>query len=291
MRVYRTVFPWLCVAILALMAGCGDSGEATEAGGEQPAEESEEQPVAEAEEGEEAPVEEEEVVLYPEGTLDPSLVTPETPVTAWALNEAFFAWDSTEVTVAGYPYIFYGDSTTIEDEIALTAAPGSEEELVTVVFATPPNVTVAGDQIIACKGVGVLSWTGEVEVGDAEMAEAPASLEQVETSPYAYDGETPIPAEQLAELYNTWIGREVTVEGYYHSTTTSTTDYGTTIRVDLAHPEDTYTKYAGCEMAGEIPAETGSLMVANRDGVRLRGVISGESFGRIGLENCVVTNR
>lgn len=135
---------------------------------------------------------EEEVVLYPEGTLDPDLVNAETPVQARALKEAYFAWGSMEVTVAGYPYISYGDSNILEEEITLKASPESEEELVTV-----------------------------------------------ETCPCAYDGVTPIPPGQLAE---------------------------------------------------PIPEETESLMVANRDGVRIRGTVAGESFGKAALESCVIVS-
>jgi len=271
----------------ALVTGCGGGEPAETAGdtgdGGETAEEAGETA------GEEEAVEE-EVVLYPEGTLDPDLVTAETPVQAWALKEAYFAWDSMEVTVAGYPYIFYGDSTTLEEEITLKASPESEEELVTVVFEEPPNVTVAGTDLVAARGTGVLSWTGDLEVTGAELAEPPEELVTVETSPYAYDGVTPIPAGQLADLYTGWMGREVTVEGYYYSTTTSTTDYGTTIRVDLAHSQETYTKYVGCEMAEPIPEETESLMVANRDGVRIRGTVAGESFDNVALENCVIVS-
>jgi len=273
---------------VALAAGCGDGEPADTAGdageGGETAEETAETT------GEEEAVEVEEVVLYPEGTLDPGQVTAETPVQAWALKEAYFAWDSMEVTVAGYPYIFYGDSTVLEGEIALRDSPESEEELVTVIFEEPPNVTVAGTDLVAARGTGLLSWTGDLEVTGAELAEPPDELLTVETSPYVYDGVTPIPAGQLAELYTAWVGREVTVEGYYHSTTTSTTDYGTTIRVDLAHPEDTYTKYVGCEMAEPIPEETESLMVADRAGVRIRGTVAGESFGNVGLESCVIVS-
>ena len=60
--------------------------------------------------------------------------------------------------------------------------------------------------------------------------------------------------------------------------------------MDLAHPEDTYTKYVGCEMAEPIPEETESLMVANRAGVRIMGTVAGESFGNVALENCVIVS-
>ena len=87
------------------------------------------------------------------------------------------------------------------------------------------------------------------------------------------------------------LGKEVTVEGHYHSTTTSTTSYGFTVRVDLSSATDTYTKLVGCEMAGEIPEASSEALSAGRDGVIIKGTVAGESFDRVGLEGCVLVNR
>ena len=97
--------------------------------------------------------------------------------------------------------------------------------------------------------------------------------------------------DQFNEMFNVWIGKEVTVQGHYHSSTTSTTDYGTTIRMDLTHPEDTYTKLVACEMLEPLSAVSGSLIVADRDGVQIRGTIEGETFGVVTLEGCTLLNR
>jgi len=92
-------------------------------------------------------------------------------------------------------------------------------------------------------------------------------------------------------MFNVWMGKELIVEGYYNSTTTSTTDYGVTVRVDLSDPDDTYTKYVACEMIDEIPEEVNSLMVENREGTLIRGTLAGESFDMVGLDSCVIVNR
>jgi hypothetical protein len=120
---------------------------------------------------------------------------------------------------------------------------------------------------------------------------APAVNQGIVTSPYVYDGETPLPVSDFYGFFNAWKDRVVLVEGYYHSTTTSTTDYGVTVRIDLAEPDDIYTKYVACEMTGEIPEGSDSLLVAEREGVRIRGTLTGESFGMVGLEDCVLVNR
>ncbi|RKZ08735.1 hypothetical protein DRQ25_08300, partial [Candidatus Fermentibacteria bacterium] len=58
----------------------------------------------------ETPVETAPPPLYPEGTLDPSLITADTPVSAAALFQSYYAWDGKEVTLEGYPRIPYIDT-------------------------------------------------------------------------------------------------------------------------------------------------------------------------------------
>lgn len=230
--------------------------------------------------------------LYPEGTLDPSSVTPDSPVGAAALFEAYFAWDGRQVTLQGYPDIFYGDSMTVEDEVALVAVPGDDLELATFTFDSLQGFKVGRDQLLTIRGTVDYYWTGDLMLTGAEFVEgAEEAAPGAGTSPYAYDGTTPLPVAEFHELFNTWIGRRVLVEGYYHSTTTSTTDYGVTVRVDLAEPGDIYSKYVACEMTGAIPEGSDSALVASRDGVRIRGTVAGESFGMAGLEDCVLVNR
>lgn len=231
----------------------------------------------------------EETPLYPEGTLDPATVTPDVAVNAWSLNEAYFAWIGKEVTLVAYPYIWYGEETVVEGDLRLVADPESTDELATAYFDEPLNQTLMRGEILAVRGIVEEGWTGP-ELTGAVFVDAPDAFERVETSPWVYAGE-PIPVDQFNEMFNIWMGKEVTVEGYYHSTTTSTTDYGTTIRIDLAHPEDTYTKYVACEMLEALPAVSESLIVAEREGVQIRGTIADESFGMVGLEDCTLLNR
>lgn len=284
---FRTLTAVL-VAVLVLSLACGGEGEET---GDIVADESvtpdevvtvDTSAVAEA-----APP-----PLYPEGTLDPDLITPDTPVRAGALYQAYFAWDGMRVTLQGYPDIMYSDSMTVEDEIRLVEVPGGDDELATFSFTEPPGIPVREDQLVTVSGTVDYYWTGELRLADASMVEgAPEVPAGIPTSPYVCDAGTPVPVGDFHRVYSTWIGREVTVEGYYHSTTTSTTDYGVTVRVDLAEPDDIYTKYVACEMTGEIPEGSDSLLVSERDGVRIRGTVTGESFGMVGLEDCVLLNR
>lgn len=227
--------------------------------------------------------------LYPEGTLDPVTVTPDAAVDALALNQAYFAWIGKEVTLVAYPFIWYGDDFLVEGELRLVADPESKDELATAYFDEPQNLTLNRGDVIAVRGIVEAGWTGP-ELTGAVFVDAPEGFERIETSPWVYDGES-IPVDQFNEMFNVWMGMEVTVEGYYNSTTTSTTDYGTTIRIDLANPEDIYTKYVGCEMLEALTAVSESLIVADRYGVQIRGIIADESFGMVGLEGCTLLNR
>jgi hypothetical protein len=231
----------------------------------------------------------EEEVLYPEGKLDPAIVTPDVAVDAWALNEAYFAWMGKEVTLVAYPYIWYSDDTVVEDELRLVADPESTDELATACFDEPQNRTLMRGEIISVRGIVQEGWNGP-ELTGAIFIDPPESFERVETSPWVYDVEA-IPVDQFSEMFNVWMGKEVTVKGYYHSRTTSTTDYGITIRIDLADHEDTYTKYAACEMLEPLSAVSESLIVADRAGVQIRGTIADPFFDQVGLEGCVLVNR
>lgn len=231
----------------------------------------------------------EEIILYPVGTLDPATVTADEVVSAGDLNASFFAWEDREVTIAGHPSIWYGDSSAMEDELGLVMDPESDDDLVVANFDEVPNQFAHRGEILAIHGVLEQTWSGP-ELNSAVLVEAPETLEALEMSPWIYNDEA-IPADQFIELLNIWNGKEVTIEGYYNSTTTSTLDDGDVVRVDLGSNDDHYNKVAACEMAEGIPVEVAEAMSANRVEVQIRGTISGESYGSVGLENCVIVNR
>ncbi|MCD4702524.1 MAG: hypothetical protein K8S24_11775 [Candidatus Aegiribacteria sp.] len=277
------IFVGVVAVSLMFLIGCG--------GGDQPQTDDTTGDVISEEAADEAVDEEiiEESSLYPEGKLDPATVTPDVAVGTWALNEAYFAWIGKEVTLVAYPYIWYGEDVVVEDDLRLVADPESTDELATANFDEPLNLTVMRGEIIAVRGIVEDGWNGP-ELAGAVFVDAPDAFVRVETSPWAYAGE-PIPVDQFNEMFNVWTGKEVTVEGHYHSSTTSTTDYGVTIRIDLSHPEDTYTKLVACEMLEPLSDLSDSLIVAERSGVQIRGTVGDPFFDQVGLEGCILLNR
>lgn len=278
----------LLITGLLLLACGGGEDPASQPDGTDSQEVTEDQDVT----APETPVETAPPPLYPEGTLDPSLITADTPVSVVALYQAYFAWDGKKATLEGYPRIPYIDTMIVEDKLELVAQPGDREALATISFTDFPGITVRSDQLVTVSGTVEYYWTGDLKLVDGVIIEdAPAAQSGIVTSPYVYDGETPILISEFFDMFNVWSGRDLIVEGNYHSTTTSTTSYGVTVRVDLSDPNDTYSKYVACEMAEEIPEETNAIMLENREGTQIRGTVEGESFSMVGLVNCQLVNR
>ncbi|MCD6589338.1 MAG: hypothetical protein J7K88_12390 [Candidatus Fermentibacteraceae bacterium] len=271
-------FLFVAVVVLAFPIACGGAGE----------------PAAESDSGtqvtDEAETVVEEVVLYPAGTLDPRLVTADDLVAAGDLFESFYAWNGQTVVLQGYPFSYYGDSTVIEDDLELVAVAEDREVLAAVAFAEPLNITVPTGEAVTVSGTVEYSWTGEVElVAGAVVPDAPSAVE-MELSPYAYDGVSPIAVQDFFEAFNVWIGKEVTVNGYYISTTTSVLSSGDVVRIDLSDGASG-SKCVACEMGEEISQPSGTAMLENRDNTQIRGTITGESFNMVGLEGCELVNR
>ncbi|MCD4707525.1 MAG: hypothetical protein K8S62_07280 [Candidatus Sabulitectum sp.] len=267
---------------IAFAAACGGAGQPA------PADDSVSEGTDSAQVTEDVSVE--VIPLYPEGTLDPSLITADVPVSAVALYNAFYAWEGQIVVLQGYPYVFYGDSMTIEDELELVAVAGEREILATFTFEEPLNLTIAAGELITASGTIDYSWTGRIELLGSAIVPDASAAEGMEISPFIYDGTSAIAVQEFFDLFNIWMGMEVTVEGYYSSTTTSTLSSGAVVRVDISNPE-TGSKCVACEMASEIDDAGSAAMLENRAGTQIRGTVAGESFNIVGLEGCELVNR
>ncbi len=170
------------------------------------------------------------------------------------------------------------------------AVAGERDKLLKVTFPDSLNLRIAADELLTVSGTVDYSWTGRIELVEGTVVTDAVLIDISEVSPYTYDGTSAVEAQAFFDLFNAWIGMEVTVEGYYFgSTTSSGADYHI-VRIDLQDPE-TRDKCAACEMTGEIPEDVSNAMLENRDGVQIRGTIAGESFSIVGLEGCELVNR
>ena len=90
----------------------------------------------------------------------------------------------------------------------------------------------------------------------------------------------------LSADYYKWEGKEISIIGDYYMTTTSTTSYGKTIRVDLKN--SAYNNVASC-FFNEDPTEK---IRVNEKGVIIRGKIkSSISYYNLMMEDCSLVNR
>lgn len=238
------------------------------------------------------PLEAEVVVapLYPEGKLDPALISVDVPISAVALFDSYYAWDGQSVVLQGYPYVFYGDSITVESELELVAVAEDRDILARFTFAEPLNLTIPAGELVTVSGTIDYYRTGELRLVDAQIIRAAPPVESFEFSPYLYDGVSTIEILEFSELFSIWMGMEVTVDGYYYSTTVSSLSSGDIVRVDLSDPE-TNSKCVACEMTSEISEEISAAMLENRANTQIRGIVTGESFSMVGLEECELVNR
>lgn len=108
--------------------------------------------------------------------------------------------------------------------------------------------------------------------------------------PATVSPDEPIAAAALHDAFtadpDAWMGKEVSVVGYYKSSTYSSATDAT--RIDLKTGPTGETVLSG-RIAGEV--ETPKSMVTEREGVILRGKITTPTFGRVTLEETVIVNR
>ena len=216
----------------------------------------------------------------------PSEVDANTPVAAAELKESFFAWNNVkEVTFTGYCAFFF-DEGAIDSIVKIKASPDAKEDLIECHMIKQYPENFSKKTPVTIKGTFERNFFGKIIMKDCEVIEKGKEAKDAGyVDPFNYAGEI-ISAKDYHDSFYAWVKKEVTVSGYYHSTTTSTTSYGTTVRVDLTDKE-MGDKMVGCEMKGKVPDD-----IANkREGVLIKGIIGEESFGNVQLEECEFVNR
>jgi len=215
--------------------------------------------------------------------ITPADVDINKPIPVTDLYNSFFEWKDKEVTVAGYVKM-YMDSDEIIASIDLIGEPGSYDILFECDFTDTLNQTVNKDDLVAIKGTITGSSFSRIRMKDCEIIGINEEYsEETELSPYRMPKE-PVLAQNLFDVFHAWIGVEVSVIGYYNSTTTSTLSDNVICRIDLADPESGKKK-VGCTMVSEPDND---YLKDNRNDVVIKGIVEEESFGKVALDQCVM---
>lgn len=215
-----------------------------------------------------------------EAFLCPADVDPGQPIPVAQLLEAVLAWNDQVVTINGYCNFFF-DKGKIADKVSLKPHPDSTREMVECTMIQMYDEEFEKKTPVTIKGKISRDFFGKIILTECELISKNEKAVSVGKINPAKLPEKPIPVEEFFKAFYGWMNKEVSVIGYYHSTTTSTTSYGTTIRVDLSDPE-TGEKCVGCEMK----TDPSDQLVNNRENVVIKGIIKGEVFGNVSMENC-----
>jgi hypothetical protein len=217
--------------------------------------------------------------------LDPAAVDVNIPIDAIEANYQIDCWNEKKVEVAGFGYVFYGDSLETKTGLSLTDVSGGSKKLVDCRFENPPApLKIAKTDMIHIRGNIRGNFDGAITMDSCEIISIARSIPTQAPDPF---GKAVMDANALSADYFKWQGKAISVIGDYYMTTTSTTSYGKTIRVDLKN-STTNKKVVGCDFK-EDPSERISV---NEKGVIIKGTIKTDSpYGYLMLVDCSLVNR
>ena len=264
----KLIIPIALIGSLLLMFACGNNSNKT---------------------SEKSTSEQSEEVQQPDepktsGKLTPNDIKPDKAIPVDELDELVFKWESIkEVTVTGYCDFFF-DEDAIGDNVELRGSIDAEEVLIECSMKESYDEKFDKSIPVTIKGKTEGVRFDRIQLFECELVakeEAMAPTGKY-VDPFIYSGEN-IAVQDFFDSYFGWKDVEVSVEGYYKSTTTSTTSYGVTTRLDLSGDENT----AACRLIEGIEAPE----ITDREGVIIKGIIKGDFFGDVLLEECTVVNR
>jgi len=217
--------------------------------------------------------------------LEPSAIDVNKPIDAIEANFQIDCWDGKKIEVAGYGYVFYGDSLDTKSGVVLTDSMGGTKKLVDCSFAIPPaQLKIAKTDMIHIRGKIRGNFLGVITMDSCEIVAVAKTIPAEAADPFSKRVND---ARSLLADYFKWDGKEIAVIGDYYMTTTSTTSYGKTIRVDLKNAA-TNDKVVGCDFK-EDPTDK---IRVNEKGVIIKGKVKTYTpYGYTMLEECSLVNR
>lgn len=220
--------------------------------------------------------------------LTPADIDLSKPIPCETANAEIMCWENKMVDVAGYVYTYYGDSAAVDyGSLVLLVKKGGGKQAVSVSLKDrDKKFKIHRNDMIHLRGkVSGTYFDTLVSMSEAEVVAIKPKIETGKPDP-TKEGNI-VDAGDLQKDYTQWNNKEIAVVGNYMMTTTSTTSYGVTIRVDLKGPKSDYAD-VGCEFA----VDPSDKLKDNREGVIIKGKIRpGGSFGTLQLYDCQVVNR
>ncbi len=217
--------------------------------------------------------------------LEPSAVDVNKPIDAIEANYQINCWDGKKIEVAGYGFVFYGDSLETKTWMNLTDSAGGSKKLVDCRFADTPSLAkIAKTDMIHIRGNVRGDFFGAVWMDSCEIIAVAKSIPTQTADPFS---KKVMDAISLSSDYYKWEGKEISIIGDYYMTTISITKYGKTIRVDLKNSAN-YDKVAGCNFKEDPTAK----IRVNEKGVIIKGKVNSRAaYGYLMLEECSLANR
>ena len=212
--------------------------------------------------------------------LTPDRLNPSKPIPVMQLKKAFFAWKGKQVTVTGYCKTFF-DKVSLKHCYKITGVPKGKTPLFECRMKNATDEKVGKDTTVTVTGkLGSHSFWG-VKLKNCRLVKKGGKLPAGgRLDPRTVDPRKPLPARALFQAVHGWVGKKVTVAGYYQGTTTSVLKSGNTYRVDISNPKRILDIGVGCMMKNKPPAK-----IKNRN-ILMRGTIKGEVFGRVHMVDC-----
>ncbi len=227
-------------------------------------------------------------------SINPLTIDSSKVITVDQLTKSFFSVKGKTVTFVGYVNFFF-DKGKFKGNDAFTAKPGDKKKLVecssmvkydTDEFSRNTPVVIRGtiDKLPkeAFKNYDLktirLSKCDVISKGKASNT-VPADYNNIDKGI--------MKIEDLHKAYYAWISKSISVTGYYYATTTSTTTFGKTVRIDLKSPNKSSKVKVGFKMKKGYT----SKKIEKRDGVIIKGKVAGETFGNVQLKDSELMNR
>jgi hypothetical protein len=220
--------------------------------------------------------------------LTPADIDLSKPIPCEEALAQIMCWENKTVDVAGYVYTYYGDSAAVDyGSLVLLVEKGKGKQAISVNLKDrDKKFKIHKNDMIHLRGkISGTYFDTLVSMNDVEVIKIAPKIETEKLNPekagaifYAGD---------LQKDYTQWNNKEIAVVGNYYMTTTSTTSYGVTNRVDLKGAKSDYAD-VGCDFA----VDPSDKLKDNREGVIVKGKIKpGGSFGKLQLYDCQLINR